>query len=205
MGPRPTASGLSDPARFQPGVGLRNAPDCHTRKGFTLLELLTVIVIVFILLTMLMPAFKHLLGRAERQNCVGNLKSLYTAAASYVQDQGQWPQIPPQNVQRPEYARAWVASFQAYGIGAKNWVCPSVQRQLGNPDVTLPENARVDYLATPFGPEPRAAFKWTSQPWFVERGDMHGDGQMVIFTNAEVKSLKDIFSSPTLQSVDNYP
>ncbi len=175
------------------------------QRAFTLLELLTVVVIIGILATMLLPAFRMLLGRAERQNCVSNLKSLYTAASSYVQDQGHWPQIETKDIQRPRYALAWIAAFKPYGIAEENWLCPTVQRQLRNPDIRKPDNARVDYLATPFDSGPRTPFKWPTHPWFVERGDVHGDGQMVIFTNSEVKSLKDIFRNPAQPSMDSFP
>lgn len=179
--------------------------DRGVRGGFTLLELLTVVVIAFILLTMLLPVFQRLQGKAERQNCVGNLKSLYVAASSYVQDQGHWPQIETKNIQRSGYALAWIEAFKPYGIAPVNWLCPTVQRQLRDPDYMKPANARVDYLATPFDSGPRTPFKWPTQPWFVERGDVHGDGQLVIFTNAEVKSLKEIINNPARQAVDNFP
>ena len=52
---------------------------------------------------------------------------------------------------------------------------------------------------------PRTPFKWPTHPWFVERGDVHGDGQLVIFTNSEVKSLKEIFRHPVRTSLDSFP
>jgi len=166
---------------------------------------MTVIVIVAILMTMLAPAFRSLQGKAEMQSCVGNLKGLYAAASGYVQDQGHWPQIDTKDVQRPAYAEAWIAAFRPYGIAPVNWVCPTVQRQLGNPDITKPGAARVDYIATPFDSGPRTPFKWPTHPWFLERGDVHGDGQLVIFTNTEVKSLKEIVRNPVRQTLDSFP
>jgi type II secretory pathway pseudopilin PulG len=166
---------------------------------------MTVIVIVFIVAAMLLPAFRTIQGRAERQNCVGNLKSLYAAGSAYVQDQGHWPQVDTKDVHRPTYALQWIQAFTPYGISAPNWICPTVQRQLHDPDYKNPSNARVDYLATPFDDGPRTPYKWPTHPWFVERGDVHGDGQMVIFTNAEVKSLKEIFRNPVKQSVESFP
>jgi type II secretory pathway pseudopilin PulG len=166
---------------------------------------MTVVVVIFILAAMLVPAFHALQGRADRQNCVGNLKGLYAAASSYVQDQGHWPQIATKDIQRPDYARSWIAAFRPYGIAEINWLCPTVQRQLRNPDVLKPPNVRVDYLATPFDDGPRTPFKWPTHPWFVERGDVHGDGQMVIFGNSEVKSLKEIFSNPVRTTMEGFP
>ncbi len=173
--------------------------------AFTLLELMTVIVIVAILITMLVPALRGLQGKAEMQNCVGNLKSLYAAGASYVTDQGHWPQIETKDAQRPTYALAWIAAFRPYKIEPVNWICPTVQRQLRGPDFLSPENARVDYLATPFDSSPRTAFKWPTHPWFMERGDVHGDGQLIIFANSEVKTLKEVFRNPVRQTLDSFP
>jgi prepilin-type N-terminal cleavage/methylation domain-containing protein len=180
-------------------------PGGRRREGFTLLELLTVMVVVAILVTMLLPAFGSLQGKAELQSCVGNLKGLYTAASSYVQDQGHWPQIETRDVHRPAYAQAWIATFKPYGIAEINWVCPTVQRKLRKPDLTQSDNVRIDYIASPFDDGPRTAYKWPTHPWFMERGDVHGDGQMVIFTNSEVKSLKEIVRHPVRQTMENFP
>jgi prepilin-type N-terminal cleavage/methylation domain-containing protein len=176
-----------------------------SRAAFTLLELMTVLVIIAILVTMLMPVFGSLKGKAELQSCVGNLKGLYTAASSYVQDQGHWPQIETKDVQRKDYARAWREAFRPYGIGPINWVCPTVQRQLRNPDIVKDSDARIDYLATPFDAGPRTPYKWPTHPWFMERGDVHGDGQLIIFTNSEVRTLKEVFRNPPPQPLDSFP
>ncbi len=152
------------------------------------------LVVVGILVTMLIPAFEQLKSRAERAGCVNNLKSLYVAANGYLQDQGHWPQISPTLIKGDpqEYARLWQSAFQGYGIAPKNWICPSVQRTLRNPDLTLPENRRVDYIATPFDDNPVSPRKFPTHPWFVERGDVHGDGNLVVFTNSQIKSLAEI-------------
>jgi type II secretory pathway pseudopilin PulG len=166
---------------------------------------MTVLVIVFILVTMLFPVVRGVQGKAERQNCVSNLRSLYSAASAHVQDQGDWPQVEAKNVHQPGYALAWRQALAPYGIAPLNWICPSVQRELHNPDYAKPTSARIDYLATPFGPGKLTPYKWPTHPWFVERGDVHGDGQLVIFANSEVRSLKEIFRSPTRQTLDSVP
>jgi len=61
---------------------------------------------------------------------------------------------------------------------------------LNNPDLTVPKNQRVDYNATPFDPEPQTPYKWTTQPWFVEVGNFHGEGPLIIFSSGQVKSLE---------------
>lgn len=164
-------------------------PDALSRAGFTILEVATVIVIIAILSVMAAQAYSSLRGKAERASCVNNLTGLYAAASAYVTDQGQWPQISTRDVHQPAYAEAWIAALSPYGISGKNWICNSVQYALKGHDYAA--YPRVDYLAMPFGPEPRAAYQWANQPWFVERGDMHGDGNLMVFTSGQVKSLQD--------------
>jgi len=53
------------------------------------------LVIIFILVTLSVPAFEQVRVRVEKVNCMGNLRQLYTGANSYVQDKGQWPQVNP--------------------------------------------------------------------------------------------------------------
>lgn len=170
-------------------INLGKAPQ---KRGFTILELLTVLVIIGILVTMLVPVFANLVDKADRGTCSGNLRSLYVAASAYIQDQGHWPQISTKNLQGTSYALDWYQAFERYGIAPKSWVCPTVQRKLKNPDLSKNASPRVDYFATPFSDEPRAAYKYDTQPWFAERGDVHGDGNLLIFPDGRVRSLAEV-------------
>lgn len=166
------------------------------------MELITVILIIAILLAMIVPAFGYLRSRAERTKCIANLKSLYVAAGAYVLDTGHWPQIDATTLNTPEYPDAWVKTLERYNISEQNWVCPSVQRLLHNPDLTKRETRRVDYIATPFGPERQLPYKYQTQPWFIERGDMHGDGQLLIFSSGQVKSLREVLRDSQFQNIE---
>lgn len=138
---------------------------------------------------MAVGAYDSVKGKAARASCAANLRGLYTATTSFVEEQGHWPQISTQDIKKPAYAEAWVGALSKYGIASRNWICSSVQLALrGHDFVAYP---RVDYLGMPFGPEPRAAYQWPNQPWFVERGDMHGDGNLLILTNGRLLSLEE--------------
>lgn len=168
----------------------RKIPHC---RGFTLLELLTVIVIIAILAVLLAGSAGSFRARAERASCVANLQNLYAGAASYIADQGHWPQIDPGLVetQPKQYAGQWIAALAPYGLSRKNWVCPSQQRALGSPDINLADNTRTDYDAMPFDSGLRTPYTWPTQPWFVEHAAEHDGGPLIIFTSGEVLSLTD--------------
>jgi prepilin-type N-terminal cleavage/methylation domain-containing protein len=166
--------------------------------AFTLLELLTVIVIIAILAVLLIPAVAGVRSRIEKASCIANLRGLYGAANSYTQQYGHWPQISTTLLKSKsrEYDKQWIAMLQPYGLSEKNWICPSTQRLMGSPDVTKPELTRSDYLAMPFDDKPMTPYRWSNQPWFVERGAPHGSGNFVILTNGRVVDLKELTEHP---------
>lgn len=161
------------------------------RRGFTVLELMTVIVVISILAVMVFSTVTALKGKAERGRCVGNLTGLYAAGISYLNDNGSWPQIPVTDIEDPAFARAWMAAFKPYQIGVPNWTCNTVQRAIGNPPID-PENPRIDYTPVSFDNRPSSPWMFPTHPWFIERADVHGDGNLIIFTNGQIHSLNDL-------------
>jgi prepilin-type N-terminal cleavage/methylation domain-containing protein len=162
--------------------------------GFTLLELMTVLVIIMILAVAFAQAGQAWFAKAEKAKCTMNLKSLYVGATGYLQDQGHWPQIDPGLVtgDSTEYAKEWYRALAPYSISPASWVCPTAQRGLGNPDLTKAQNARVDYLATPFDSKPMTPHKWGTQPWFIEKTSSHEGGNLVVFEKGEIQTLKEV-------------
>lgn len=166
--------------------------------AFTLLELLTVIVVIGILATLLIGISAELWKRVEKSSCTANLRGLYVGSASYVQDHGQWPQINPGLIEKDNllYAQQWIKALAPYQIGQPNWLCPTTQKQLNNPDTSKPENVRVDYIACPFDAKQATPYLHPKQPWFIERGAVHAGGNLIIFTNGQVVSLTDTWGQP---------
>jgi type II secretory pathway pseudopilin PulG len=158
------------------------------------MELLVAIVIIAILAVLLVPVISKLRARAQRIQCAANLRNLYVAADLYLQQNGSWPQIArnTSDTGSAEYARAWIDALSPFGVGAKAWICPTIQNLLRNPDYLEPANVRLDYMPMPFDDKPTTPHEWPRQPWFAERGDVHGSGNLIIFTDGSIGDLKTV-------------
>ncbi len=161
-------------------------------RAFTLLELITVILVVAILMVLLIPVVGQIQRRLEKTNCIGNLRGLHVATASYVQDRHSWPQIPITYAQdQKALATAWIAALKPYGLIQINWICPTIQKNLSAPDLMNPDNLRIDYSPFPYGRNPQDPFQYSNQPWFIESGDIHGNGNLMIFPDGHSEELVD--------------
>ena len=113
------------------------------RKGFSLAEMLTVIVIVAILLSIVIPVFRSSRASANKVVCISNLKQIYTALKLYQVDNDNC--YPPNSVTWPGLVTYLKVSFH----------CPSSRNSSGE----------YDYLlnCSPFGKEGDRRFKiWTA-------------------------------------------
>ncbi len=164
-------------------------------RAFTLLEVIISILIVAIVATMLLPVIGAFQARAERVKCTANLRNLHVAANLYVQEHRMWPQVAISARMDPgTVAGLWIDAFQPYGLTQINWICPTIQRTLQSPDLSNPENARIDYAATNFDSKQQSPFLYSTQPWFIESGNMHGDGNLIIFPDGHVSTLNELLA-----------
>lgn len=166
----------------------------RSNRGFTLLEVASAIAVICILAVLSIPAVNEVRSRVERVNCSNNLRQLYTAASGYYQDHRHWPQVNPILLSGANHAydEAWIEAYLPYGATRPVWICPTIQRSLGGPDYTQPENYRADYIAMPYDSKPLTPLTWPSQPWFAERGNVHGTGNLVILANGSVTDLQTL-------------
>ena len=63
---------------------------------------------------------------------------------------------------------------------------------LGNPDLHDPNNIRLDYTPMPFDANPRTPYRWPLQPWFIEKNSVHGNGNLIMFTNGSIREALDL-------------
>ena len=160
-------------------------------RGFTLLELLVVIVIIAILAVLIYPTFQWYRERAQKIACQENLKGLYVAASAYVNANGdRWPQIKFDSTKQQKYAEDWMEALSPFGIGWSNFMCPVAQARLKNPNFLDPSNHRTDYIGGVFNDNPGNCRKWPKQPWFVERQDSHGSGNLMILADGSLMDLE---------------
>lgn len=153
--------------------------------------------IISILVVLMLPVIAKLRARAQRLQCMGNLRSLHIAAEQYIQDNNQWPQITgAADPKSTAYAQKWIAALAPYKLTAKTWICPTVENALGNPDYATPGSERVDYFAMPFDDKPMTPHQWPHQPWFVENANVHGNGQLIIFTDGSIADLLSLVNNP---------
>lgn len=163
-----------------------------SKCGFTLLEFLTAVVIILVLFSLAIPSVNNLREKARSIQCGSNLKNLFVATNSYIQDNQRWPQIIGFPINSKEFAEGWLAELLPYSVGKKNWLCPTIIAETHYPEG---EAFHLDYIPTPFGSNRINPFLWPSHPWFSERGSVHGNGNLVILTNGSVKALNDITGS----------
>ena len=165
-------------------------------RGFTILEVAIVITIIAIVAALLLPVIEKLRARAQRVQCMANLRNLHVAAAQYVQDNNHWPQIGSSSDDEEEssYAQEWITALAPYQVEKKSWICPTLQSLLRNPDYNSSGSERVDYFGMPFDDKPMTPYQWPRQPWFVESADVHGHGQLIIFTDGSISDMKTILA-----------
>lgn len=166
------------------------------RAGFTVLELLTVMVVIAVLAVLVVGAAEQIRARSERVNCTGNLRNLYAGLSSYLTQFERWPQC-PHKLGNEAYDQWWIDELGKVSINEKTWHCPTLIREMQAGPYLEAQGGRksklkqIHYMPTPFDENPVTPRRWPTQPWLIEIYSGHGDGALMIFPDGSVASFNE--------------
>ena len=146
---------------------------CAGNRGFTLLEIVVTSAVVLVLIGVSIPVFDKWQEKARKVTCISKMRAIHGALGSAVTEKGEWPQIPTENGEPPQWSQTeffqfWIDQMEGYGLSREAWVCPSDEVSLLQLKTGDLENFTGSYVPTSFGPGANTPFKW-NQPWLVER------------------------------------
>ena len=118
----------------------------HPKKhrGFTLVELLTVIAIIALLAAILFPVFARARENARRASCQSNLKQIGLGIQQYTQDFDE--HLPPARTDGVDDV-VWPVLIQPYVKSTQIFACPSVTDRVST--MTYTPNATYNIPAIP--------------------------------------------------------
>jgi len=76
----------------------------RNQKGFTIMELMIVIVIIGVLAAIGVPAYKSMTDRARKTACEANQRTIFTAVAMYYAEHGTYEVVDDTTVANNAYA-----------------------------------------------------------------------------------------------------
>jgi prepilin-type N-terminal cleavage/methylation domain-containing protein len=156
-------------------------------SGYTLLEIIAVMLILSILVLLIVPNYKTIVAKAQEMVCASNMRSIRLGLDQYLQDHKMiWPQA-PETEDDDALSAFWVATLQPYDISLRTWQCPTIRSMMR--DQGQREDKSIHYAPTSFDPTPNIAYRWATQPWLIEVGDAHGKGPLICFPDGSIKPL----------------
>lgn len=162
------------------------------RAGFTLVELLVVILILGILLALTFPNISALRNKAEGVVCMGRLRGLWTAFSSTLNDGNGWPQLPSDIQIGTTAEQQWWLTYSSNNLGltSNDWQCPSIVRAQ-NSSTNNQQASLICYLPTLFDAKPQSPKNWPRMPWFTETQGLHGAGILSVRADGSVCPIQD--------------
>jgi prepilin-type N-terminal cleavage/methylation domain-containing protein len=161
------------------------------RAAFTMTELLVSIGIVAILAALAIQGYSKITASVAKGRCISNLRNLHVAFATYIQDNGHWPQQPDfQSAHSQEYQDWWLTTMDPYTKSREIWKCPLLNKfgAYGSGGRKL----EIHYKPTRFDARPTTPYRWQKQPWLIEVSNIHGNGPLLLMPDGSVRNLSDI-------------
>ncbi len=177
------------------GNAARDHDDARPSIGaFSLLEIVCIIAIVAILAAFAIPEYPRWLAAANQVRCMANMRSLHVGLGTYLNDhQDIWPQGPGPNTGAP-WAEFWIRTLETVDVPARTWECPTIYSKLNKPSRDTITGNSVHYIPTMFDNKPGTARRWPTQPWLIERADVHGNGAVICFTDGSIKPFNKVLA-----------
>lgn len=150
------------------------------------------ILIVAILIGVVMMSYQAIMDRSEAVRCAVNMRSIHSSLANYLQDKSAiWPQE-PENLGQRAHEEWWLQTLAPYGAPEEVWQCPAIKRKILNKKENKGNGPRLSYSPTSFDAKPGTAYRWATQPWLIEIGNMHGAGALLCFPDGSTKTMNDV-------------
>ena len=161
------------------------------RFAFTLTELLVSIGIIAILTALAIQGYSKIVASVAKGRCIGNLRNLHVSFATYIQDNGHWPQQPDfPTAYSQQYQIWWLKTMEPYTQSREVWKCPLLKKY-GAYD-SEGTQLEIHYTPTRFDARPSTPYRWEKQPWLIEVSSIHGKGPLLLMPDGSVRNLTDI-------------
>ena len=139
--------------------------------AFTLTELLVSIGIIAILATLTVQGYSKVAASVAKGKCIANLRNLHVAFATYVQDNGYWPQQPDfESAYSQQYQDWWLNTMDPYTKSREVWKCPLLKKY-GAYD-SGGKKLEIHYTPTRFDARPTTPYRW-AEAALAHRGEQY--------------------------------
>lgn len=124
------------------------------------------------------------------------MRTIHAAFSAHLTDKGYWPQLPEdeQDWNEDKFFEFWILALEPYGASRDTWICPIDidNKRYANRSKIDPDKFFGSYVPTPFDENPASPYRW-SQPWAIERGDLHGKGAHMLMPDGSIQESQNPF------------